>query len=78
MFSDDGARDLSSVQALQRKHQGFQVSDYEGSAGDALWYDGYFLRMVPTFVTAPTFWASRDTRVSYGWWLLIPRYFCAV
>lgn len=25
MFSDDGARDLSSVQALQRKHQGFQV-----------------------------------------------------
>ena len=26
MFSDDGARDLSSVQALQRKHQGFQVS----------------------------------------------------
>lgn len=27
MFSDDGARDLSSVQALQRKHQGFQVSD---------------------------------------------------
>ena len=31
MFSDDGARDLSSVQALQRKHQGFQVSDDEGS-----------------------------------------------
>ena len=27
MFSDDGARDLSSVQALQRKHQGFQVCD---------------------------------------------------
>ena len=26
MFSDDGARDLSSVQALQRKHQGFQVN----------------------------------------------------
>ncbi|KAK2560477.1 Spectrin beta chain [Acropora cervicornis] len=25
MFSDDGARDLSSVQALQRKHQGFQL-----------------------------------------------------
>lgn len=28
MFSDDGARDLSSVQALQRKHQGFQVWKY--------------------------------------------------
>ena len=26
MFFDDGARDLSGVQALQRKHQGFQVS----------------------------------------------------
>ncbi|XP_068689103.1 spectrin beta chain-like isoform X1 [Montipora foliosa] len=25
MFIDDGARDLSSVQALQRKHQGFQL-----------------------------------------------------
>lgn len=25
MFFDDGARDLSGVQALQRKHQGFQV-----------------------------------------------------
>lgn len=42
MFSDDGARDLSSVQALQRKHQGFQVSDYEDSAGDALWHCRYF------------------------------------
>lgn len=31
MFSDDGARDLSSVQALQRKHQGFQVSVTTGS-----------------------------------------------
>ena len=28
MYSDDGARDLSSVQALQRKHQGFQVGKY--------------------------------------------------
>lgn len=24
-FTDDAARDLSSVQALQRKHEGFQV-----------------------------------------------------
>ena len=29
------------------------------------------LRMVPTFVTAHTFCASRDTQVSYGWCLLI-------
>ena len=33
---------------------------------------------VPTFVTAHTFCASRDTRVSYGWCLLIQEYFCAV
>ena len=32
-------------------------------------------RTVPTFVTAHTFCASRDTRVSYGWWLLIQDYF---
>lgn len=25
MFTDESARDLSSVQALQRKHEGFQV-----------------------------------------------------
>ena len=37
-----------------------------------------FLRTVPTFVTAHTFCASRDTRVSYGWCLLIQGYFCAV
>ena len=30
---------------------------------------------VPTFVTAHTFCASRDTRVSYGWCLLIQGYF---
>ena len=36
------------------------------------------LRTVPTFVTAHTFCASRDTRFSYGWCLLIQRYFCAV
>ena len=36
------------------------------------------LRTVPTFVTAHTFCASRDTRVSYGWCLLIQGYFCAV
>ena len=31
----------------------------------------FTLRTVPTFVTAHTFCASRDTRVSYGWCLLI-------
>ena len=36
------------------------------------------LRTVPTFVTAHTFCASRDTRASYGWCLLIQEYFCAV
>ena len=36
------------------------------------------LRTVPTFVTAHTFCASRDTRVSYGWCLLIQGYFGAV
>ena len=35
------------------------------------------LRTVPTIVTAHTFCASRDTRVSYGWCLLIQEYFCA-
>ena len=29
------------------------------------------LRTVPTFVTAHTFYTSLDTRVSYGWWLLL-------
>ena len=37
-----------------------------------------YLRTVPTFVTAYTVCASRDTRVSYGWCLLILGYFCAV
>ena len=36
------------------------------------------LRTVPTFVTAHTFCASGDTRVSYGWCLLIQGYFWAV
>ena len=36
------------------------------------------LRTVPTFVTAHTFCASRDTQVSYGWCLLVQGYFCAV
>ena len=40
-------------------------------------FDG-LLRTVPTIVTAHTFCASRDTRVSYGWCLLIQEYFCAV
>ena len=34
--------------------------------------------MVPTIVTAHTFCVSRDTRVSYGWCLLIQEFFCAV
>ena len=34
-----------------------------------------YLRTVSTFVTAHTFRASRDTRVSYGWCLLIQGYF---
>ena len=36
------------------------------------------LRTVPTIVTAHTFCVSRDTRVSYGWCLLIQEYFCPV
>ena len=36
------------------------------------------LRTVPTFVTAHTFCASRDTQVSYVWFLLIQGCFCAV
>ena len=39
---------------------------------------GNTLRTVPTIVTAHTFCASRDTRVSYGWCLPIQEYFCAV
>ena len=35
-------------------------------------------RTVPTFVTAHTVCASRDTLVSYGWCQLIQGYFCAV
>ena len=35
------------------------------------------LRTVPTIVIAHTFCASRDTRISYGWCLLIQGYFCA-
>ena len=31
--------------------------------------------MVPTIVIALTFCASRDTRISYGWRLLLQRYF---
>ena len=38
----------------------------------------HWLRMVPSFATAHTFCASRDTRVSYGCCLLIQGYFCAV
>ena len=36
------------------------------------------LRMVPTFVTVHMFCASPDTRVSYGWCLLILGYFTMV
>ena len=45
------------------------------------WLRLYFpglLRTVPTIVIAHTFCASRDTRISYGWCLLIQGYFCAV
>ena len=38
----------------------------------------WFLRTVPTFVTAHTFCASPDTRISYRQCLLIQGYFCAV
>ena len=38
----------------------------------------YWLRTMSTFLTAHTFRASQDTRVSYGWCLLIKRYFYAV
>ena len=34
--------------------------------------------MVLTIVIAHTFCASRDTRISYGWYLLIQGYFCVV
>ena len=37
-----------------------------------------FLRTVLTIVIAHTFCASRDTRIFYGWYLLIQGYFCAV
>ena len=33
----------------------------------------HVLRTVPTFVTAHTFCASRDTRASYGWCLVFAR-----
>ena len=33
------------------------------------------LRTVPTIVTAHTFCASRYTRVSYGWCLLVQKFF---
>ena len=36
------------------------------------------LRTVPTIVTVHTFCASGDTRVSYGWCLLLQGYFCAL
>ena len=36
------------------------------------------LRTVPTIVIAHTFCASPDTRISYGWCLLIQEYFCTV
>ena len=38
----------------------------------------FFLRTVPTIVIAHTFCASRDTRISYQWCLLIQGYFCVV
>ena len=49
-----------------------QVYNYNISPGI------YCLRTVPTIVIAHTFYANRDTRISYGWCLLIQGYFCAV
>ena len=42
------------------------------------WSAENLLRAVPTIVTAHTFCAPRDTRVSYGWCLLVQEYFCVV
>ena len=39
---------------------------------------GITLRTVPTIVSAHTFCAPRDTRISYRWCLLTQGYFCAV
>ena len=36
------------------------------------------LRKVPTIVIVHPFCLSQDTRISYGWCLLIQGYFCAV
>ena len=38
----------------------------------------FALRTVPIIVTAHTFCASRDTRVSFEWCLLTQGYFCAL
>ena len=38
----------------------------------------FTLRKVPTIVIAHTFCASRDTRISYCWCLLVQGYFCVV
>ena len=53
----------------------------KGNKGtDVLTLDGKHpgLRTVPTIVTAHTFCASPDTRISYRQCLLIHGYFCAV
>ena len=42
------------------------------------WVAYFDLRTVPTIVTAHTFCASPDTRISYRQRLLIQGYFCAV
>ena len=45
---------------------------------EKVWQKKLFLRTVPSFVTAHTFCASRDSWVFCGWCLLIQGYFCAV
>ena len=49
-----------------------------GSFSGQLYLLCVVLTTVPTIVIAHTFWASRDTRISFGWCLLIQGYFCAV
>ena len=65
-------RVLFSVEAL-----GLKLMDVPAN-GVSLWYLWVNLRTVLTFVTAHTFYTSRDTQVPYGWCLLIQGYFCAV
>ena len=65
----------------ERMDREIEVSDPASVLITFYWYQKRGcnrLRTVPTIVTAHAFCAFRDTRVSYGWCLLIPGYFCAV